>query len=83
MSRYSFPLKLKTYGVFQRCAWRLGKMLGGSSVINGMLYYRGNKRDHDLWAHLGNYGWSYEEVLPYYKKSEAMMVPEWARDSKI
>lgn len=47
-----------------------GKALGGSSSINAMLYVRGNKWDYDNWAAMGNEGWSYDEVLPYFKKSE-------------
>lgn len=47
-----------------------GKMLGGSSSMNAMLYVRGNKADYDGWAKDGAVGWSYDEVLPYFRKSE-------------
>ncbi|MGC8475997.1 MAG: GMC family oxidoreductase [Acetobacteraceae bacterium] len=47
-----------------------GRTLGGSSSINGMLYVRGNPLDYDTWAQFGNRGWSYEQVLPYFRRSE-------------
>jgi choline dehydrogenase len=47
-----------------------GRMLGGSSSINGMVYVRGQPRDYDVWRQLGNAGWSWDDVLPYFKRSE-------------
>lgn len=47
-----------------------GRMLGGSSGMNGMIYIRGHRYDYDNWAAMGAKGWSYDEVLPYFKKSE-------------
>jgi len=47
-----------------------GKALGGSSSINGMMYIRGHRSDYDGWAAQGNAGWSWDEVLPYFRKSE-------------
>lgn len=47
-----------------------GKTLGGGSSVNAMMYIRGHRDDYDEWAALGNPGWSYDEVLPYFKRSE-------------
>jgi choline dehydrogenase len=54
----------------RRIAWPRGKVLGGTSSINGMVYIRGQREDYDHWSELGNAGWSYEDVLPYFKRSE-------------
>jgi len=47
-----------------------GKVIGGTSSINGLVYMRGQKEDYDHWRQLGNEGWSYDDVLPYFKKSQ-------------
>ena len=48
-----------------------GKLIGGCSSINGMMYSRGNPRDYDQWAQTGAAGWAYDDVLPYFCKSES------------
>ena len=50
--------------------WPRGKVIGGSSSINGMMYVRGDSFDYDGWRQLGLEGWDYASVLPYFKKSE-------------
>jgi choline dehydrogenase len=54
----------------RRVFWPRGKVLGGSSSINGMVYIRGQAEDFDHWRQLGNTGWSFEDVLPYFKRAE-------------
>ncbi len=54
----------------RRMLWPRGKVLGGSSSINGLLYVRGQPADYDHWRQLGNAGWAWEDVLPYFKRSE-------------
>ena len=54
----------------RRIDWPRGKVLGGSSALNGLLYIRGDRHDYDNWQRLGNDGWSYDEVLEYFKKFE-------------
>ncbi|XP_076624491.1 glucose dehydrogenase [FAD, quinone] [Colletes latitarsis] len=53
----------------KRCKWPRGKALGGSSVLNAMVHVHGNEKDYNEWSSLGNEGWAYEKVLPYFKKS--------------
>jgi len=54
----------------RRMLWPRGKVLGGSSSINGLIYIRGQKQDFDLWRQMGNAGWSHEDVLPYFRRAE-------------
>ena len=54
----------------RRIDWPRGKVLGGSSALNGLLYIRGDRYDYDNWKDLGNKGWGYDDVLPYFKKFE-------------
>ena len=70
------PQKNACLGMKNRqCPWPRGKSLGGTSTLNYMIHTRGNKYDFNLWSENGNEGWSYEEVLPYFKKSERFKVP--------
>jgi choline dehydrogenase len=58
----------------RRIAVPQGRMLGGSSSINGMVYIRGQPEDYDRWSELGNVGWSWKDVLPWFKRSEGNAV---------
>ena len=66
---------------FQRCNWPRGKVMGGSSVLNYMVYVRGNRLDYEQWHNNGNYGWDFETVLHYFKKSEDNRNPYIAQNS--
>lgn len=54
----------------RRLKWPRGKVLGGTSSINGVIYIRGQAEDYDHWRQLGNDGWSFEDILPYFRKAE-------------
>ncbi|CAG9831004.1 unnamed protein product [Diabrotica balteata] len=58
----------------EQCIWPRGKALGGSSILNAMMYVKGNKRDYDTWEELGNTGWGWDTVKEYFKKLENMQV---------
>lgn len=60
----------------KRCPLAVGNAIGGSSTINYMIYARGTSDDFDNWAALGNPGWTYDEILPYFKKSENCEIPD-------
>jgi choline dehydrogenase-like flavoprotein len=55
----------------QRIAWPRGRVLGGTSSINGMVYVRGDPQEYDGWSTLGNKGWGYADLLPYFKRMES------------
>lgn len=65
------PQKYACQGMNEhRSNWPRGKILGGCSTMNYMLYVRGNKKDYDIWESYGNYGWDWKGVFPYFVKSE-------------
>src|SRR5438067_8316363 len=66
---YSAEPEANTNG--RRVSVPRGKLLGGSSAINGMAFVRGQAQDFDTWAQMGNQGWSYQDVLPFFKRMEA------------
>lgn len=71
---FGYQTEVQKYGCQglrgKRCSWAHGRGVGGSSLINNVIFTRGNKRDYDAWARAGNPGWSWNEILPYFKKLE-------------
>lgn len=64
-----------------RCPWPRGKGMGGTSILNYMIYTRGKKEDYDKISALGNSGWAYKDVLPYFLKAENNSIPEYQNSS--
>ncbi|GAB6022709.1 hypothetical protein CHUAL_006805 [Chamberlinius hualienensis] len=65
----------------KKCNYTQGKVLGGSSTINDMMYIRGNHKDYDNWASMGNTGWEWKNVLEYFLKAEGNRIPWVANDT--
>lgn len=66
----------------KKCNWPHGRGLGGSSIINYMIYTRGNPVDFDNWTKMGITGWSYNDVLPYFQKFEKSMIEHDSNETK-
>lgn len=74
---YTVPQKYSHQGmVGHKSYWPRGKVLGGSSIFNSMQYTRGSRHDYDEWAKLGCEGWSYNDVMPYFLKSEDILIDD-------
>jgi choline dehydrogenase-like flavoprotein len=75
------PQEASCFGLInRRSRWPRGRVLGGSSVLNYMLYIRGNARDYDRWDQNGAYGWTWGDVFPYFLKSEDNRDPSIANN---
>jgi choline dehydrogenase len=66
----------------RQCSCPRGRVVGGTSVINFMIYTRGHRRDYDHWEELGNSGWGYRNMLPYFMEIENMTISELAKDTR-
>jgi choline dehydrogenase-like flavoprotein len=67
---WGYATEPQTHMNDRKMPWTRGRIVGGCSTVNGMLYVRGNRKNYDDWAAAGCTGWSYADVLPYFKKSE-------------
>lgn len=73
---WGFRTEPQADGANRRHFWPRGKVLGGSSSLNAMVYIRGHRSNYDEWRDLGNPGWGYDDVLPFFKKSENWRGPK-------
>lgn len=80
---FSIVLWISNTFVSQKSFWPRGRVVGGTSILNYLVYNRGSRHDFDGWAHNGCEGWSYQEVLPYFLKSEDNIIPEVMDSSNI
>lgn len=69
--------------MFKVSLWPRGRGLGGSTLLNGLVYIRGSRHDYDLWERNGCDGWGYDDVLPYFLKSENMRTTTGIDKGKI
>lgn len=81
-NHYADPSPTGSKGIKMGNYWPHGKVLGGSSAVNYMIYARGNKRDYDMWSHLGNPTWNWNNAIKYFKKSENNHSPTIATNTK-
>lgn len=77
-----FEISLE-HPICQKSYWPRGRVLGGTSNLNSMLYIRGSRHDYDAWAKDGCDGWSYKEVLPYFIKSEDNQNEEYVKSGEF
>lgn len=69
-SNWGYETEPQTQLAGQRLNWPRGRLVGGCHAMNGMVYVRGNRLDYDQWRQMGNRGWSYRDVLPYFRRAE-------------
>ncbi len=74
---WSYPVEPDASINQREMVWHGGRILGGSSSINGMVYARGQSQDYDRWVEAGAEGWSWQDILPYYLKAERNRSRRW------
>lgn len=81
---FGYQTEVQKYGCQglrnKRCSWAHGRGIGGSSIINNVIYTRGSKKEYDSWAKAGNTGWGWDDMLPYFKKLEKSNIHDFDRN---